>query len=330
MNTSHRGERVRRGRPPYPLAVEYISAGGERRVERPTSALGNDFAAAPPVRRIPQYVNSSNTPGLYWASTTGAHLPYESWLEARWLLLLDYDPGVVEIVTQPMTVHGVLDGKALRHTADVFVRLDDNGGALIDVHHPRLREDPNAVAHASLTALAAEKLGWRYYQVTTPPKALVRTAAWLSGYRRLQPDAQLVDALLRVAQDSIELGALWDQVVPEVLARPASFYLLWTHQLQFVAGADRLSEHTTVSAMSGRPAIVVPPMAGNYGRRPVPAPQYALKTAATGARVDVANKVEDQSGGPLLPVAAAGQPAVSNAHPNLLPLTGGSGDVVSH
>lgn len=45
----------------------------------------NDVLNGLPVRIPPAYSGQRHYPGLFWSSTTGTHLMYESLLESRWL-----------------------------------------------------------------------------------------------------------------------------------------------------------------------------------------------------------------------------------------------------
>ncbi|WP_373684873.1 hypothetical protein [Streptomyces lunaelactis] len=43
--------------------------------------------------------------GWYWAATTRQHVGVESWLERDRLLLMDFDPRVVGLASQPFWLH---------------------------------------------------------------------------------------------------------------------------------------------------------------------------------------------------------------------------------
>ncbi len=58
---------------------------------------------------------------------------FESWLERDRLTLLDFDPDVVGIASQPFWLHWH-DGKEKpRHAPDYFVRLADGRARVVDV-----------------------------------------------------------------------------------------------------------------------------------------------------------------------------------------------------
>ncbi len=69
------------------------------------------FEDVDPVRTFRWSRGERHFPGWYWAATTWRHVGFESWLERDRLLLMDFDPKVVGIGSQPfgctgMTVSG--------------------------------------------------------------------------------------------------------------------------------------------------------------------------------------------------------------------------------
>lgn len=75
---------------------------GER---RPRTRLGDGwrtrFEHVPPVREFRWAKGGRGFAGWYWSATTHDHVGYESWLERDRLILLDFDPQVVGIASQP-------------------------------------------------------------------------------------------------------------------------------------------------------------------------------------------------------------------------------------
>ncbi|MFB7191713.1 TnsA-like heteromeric transposase endonuclease subunit, partial [Streptomyces sp. NPDC056230] len=65
--------------------------------------------------------------------TTRDHVGYESWLERDRLILLDFDPDVVGIASQPFWSHWRDGGAKRRHAPDYFVRLADGRARIVDV-----------------------------------------------------------------------------------------------------------------------------------------------------------------------------------------------------
>ena len=82
--------------------VVYVAdSGAEHRVSL-RQARSVRFEEAKPVRRIPSYRGQRNLPGLWWSATLGAHVGFESWLERDHAMLLDFDPAVVGLSSQPL------------------------------------------------------------------------------------------------------------------------------------------------------------------------------------------------------------------------------------
>jgi hypothetical protein len=59
------------------------------------------FEDAAPVREFHSYKGQRHLPGLWWSSTAGRHVGYESWLERDHVMLLDFDAAVVGVSSQP-------------------------------------------------------------------------------------------------------------------------------------------------------------------------------------------------------------------------------------
>ena len=75
--------------------------------------------------------------GSYWASTTSAHVIYESRLELARLLVADFDRTVNHIVAQPFMLRTALGGRICRHIPD-YLLLTEGGPVVVDVQTGRL------------------------------------------------------------------------------------------------------------------------------------------------------------------------------------------------
>lgn len=114
--------------------VECRSADGEVRSGPWSSIWSTRVEAAVPWRGFSSYRGQSSFSGWWWSATTGAHVGYESWLERDQLMLLDFDPGVVGICSQPFRLSWRdADGARRRHVPDFFARLADGSGLVVDV-----------------------------------------------------------------------------------------------------------------------------------------------------------------------------------------------------
>jgi hypothetical protein len=217
-----------------PLRLRYFGSDGGQRFVTVDRADEVAFEDCPPVRRIPHYRGSAHTPGEYWSATTGDLIAYESFLESKWMILLDFDPDIVAFCGQPFTFDGVDIEGAFIHTPDLFARRADGGGLLLDVKNPNEISKPDVVRQARRTAAVCERIGWQYRMVGEPDRQPMANIAWLAGFRRpLHAGAELIPALLGLAAQPVSLAELLRfQPVPE-LARPVVFHLLWHHRLTF-------------------------------------------------------------------------------------------------
>jgi hypothetical protein len=62
---------------------------------------------------------------LAWsaARSAGDHVGFESWLERDLVMLLDADPTVAAVVSQPFWLSWPGGGRRIRHAPDFFARL---------------------------------------------------------------------------------------------------------------------------------------------------------------------------------------------------------------
>lgn len=157
-----------------------------------------------PVRGFPSYHGQRNFPGLWWFSTTGAHVGHESWLERDQLMVLDADPDVIGVVSQPFWFRWP-DG--VSHAPDYFVRRRDGSAVVVDV-----RDDDRISAadqeKFDRSAVVCETVGWDYRRVGVLDSVLRANLRWLSGYRHPRVfRAGLADSLvLRSSADGRSCG----------------------------------------------------------------------------------------------------------------------------
>jgi hypothetical protein len=228
------------GAPSSPMErFELVYAGerGEQRV-RLTEALLVPFESCAPVRGFPSYKGQRHYVGRWWTATTGTLVGYESWLERDRLVLLDFDPEVVDIASQPFWLFFTTsEGKARSHAPDYFARLTDGSALVLDVRPPDRIKPRDQVAFDA-TREACEALGWRYEVVGAPPESLLANVRWLAGYRH--PRHHLPDvaaALLAAFADPASLLDGAEQVGDPIAVLQVLFHLLWRHELH--ASLDR-------------------------------------------------------------------------------------------
>src|SRR5258708_40353591 len=161
----------------------YLEAAGAERREFPVSWAGLCPEAFAPVREFRWTRGQRHLPGLWWSATTGSHVGYESWLERDHVMLLDFDPEVTAISSQPFWLHwrdGT--GRSRRHAPDLFARLADGSAAVIDVR-PDDRIEPGDAEAFNATRRACELAGWGFRRVGGPDPVRTANVASLARYR---------------------------------------------------------------------------------------------------------------------------------------------------
>jgi hypothetical protein len=133
------------------LELEFVTPEG-RRVEGPLLSTWHvRFEDCSPVRSVRTFKGQRNFDGLWWLATTGRHVGFESWLEREHLMLLDLDPDVVGVSSQPFWLRWRSDGRARQHAPDFFARCTDGSGLVVDVRPDERISDRDAEAF-SITA----------------------------------------------------------------------------------------------------------------------------------------------------------------------------------
>jgi hypothetical protein len=200
-------------------------------------------------REIRMFPNQRHTPGIYWSATENKQLTYESDLERRWMTTLDFDPDVVAFSAQPCLIRGRDGGDPWTHYPDVFARLKDGTGWLIDVVNPGRRRNNTAVQLTlDRTAAFCEDAGLRYSVLEEPDPIVWSNVAYLAAYRRrLAALPGLESELLAAAAAPTTVGELINTHPAPELARPVAMSLMWRHAVLF--DTDRLlDDHTTIYA----------------------------------------------------------------------------------
>nr|WP_323178118.1 TnsA-like heteromeric transposase endonuclease subunit [Streptomyces sp. NBC_00847] len=229
------------------VELEYVSAAGVR--ER--GSLGRlwsvPFESVRPERRFPAFRGQGNWCGWYWSATCGGHVGYESWLERDHLMLLDFDPLVAGMASQPFRLSWAgSGGKRVRHTPDFFVRRADGTGLVVDVR-PDERIGPDDAAKFTVTAAACRSVGWDFVRVGAPEAVLTANVRWLAGYRHPRVHRPEVAArLVEVFADGGGLLAGAQRVGDQVAVLPVLFHLLWRRVLAVDLEAGLLSANTRV------------------------------------------------------------------------------------
>jgi hypothetical protein len=220
------------GPPATGFEVAYVAPDGTE-LRRPlTEAWAVPFERALPVRAFASYRRQGNLPGLWWSATTGRHVGYESWLERDQVMLLDFDPAVVGISSQPFWLFwSGANGRPVSHAPDYFARRDDGAAVVIDCR-PAERRRPRDVAKFEVTEAACAEVGWEFRLLGAPDPVVVRNVRWLAGYRhsrhRVEPAAS---RLREVFAEPLPLMDGAAEVGESLAVLPVLFHLLWSHEL---------------------------------------------------------------------------------------------------
>ncbi|MEU8971882.1 TnsA-like heteromeric transposase endonuclease subunit [Streptomyces monashensis] len=234
------------------IELEYVSTAGVRERGSLSRLWPVRFESVRPERRFPAFRGQGNWCGWYWSATCGGHVGYESWLERDRLMLLDFDPLVTGMASQPFRLSWTsTGGKRVRHTPDFFVRRADGTGLVVDVR-PDERIEPDDATKFAVTAAACRAVGWDFQRVGTPEAVLMANVRWLGGYRhprvhRPEVAARLVEVFSGGGGLLIGARRAGDQIA----VLPVLFHLLWHRVLAVDLEADLLSADSWV-----RPGVV--------------------------------------------------------------------------
>lgn len=147
-------------------------------------------------------------------------------------MVMDFDPAIVGIASQPFWLHWQDEGgRAWRHAPDFFARRADGSGLVVDV-----RPDDRIAAKDGevfrMTAMACGQAGWEFRRAGTIAPVVRANIRWLSRYRhqrcRREPAAA---GLLEAFGAGRPLLAGAAQVGDPVAVLPVAFHLLWRREL---------------------------------------------------------------------------------------------------
>jgi len=150
--------------------------------------------SAVPWRTVRSHRGQKHLPGLYWSSTTGAHVIYESRLELARLLLADFDPDVVGIAAQPLLVRE--EGR--RHVPDFLLSRADGSVLIVNVKPADRLEHAQVAESLAWAGRVFAERGWEHEAWSSAHAQLLANVRFLAGYRRaalLEPLTAGEDAL---------------------------------------------------------------------------------------------------------------------------------------
>ena len=204
------------------------------------------------MRRFRARKGQRHLSGLWWSATMGRHVGFESWLERDHAMLLDFDPTVVGIASQPFwLLWRDESGASMSHCPDYFVRRADGSAVVVDCR-PVDRRPEKDVAKFDATAAACTDLGWGYYLVGATESVRTASVRWLAGYRHPRHDRCDVSAALRgVFTEPVPLFDGAGVVGDPIAVLPTLFHLLWCGELVCDL-AVRLHAGAVVRVRAGR------------------------------------------------------------------------------
>ena len=194
-----------------------------------------------PWRGFASYRGQSSFSGWWWSATTSAHVGFESWLERDQLMMLDFDPAVLGVVSQPFRLSWRDEaGARRRHVPDYFARLADGSGLVVDVRADDRVEERDAAAF-EVTRQACEQVGWRFRRVGAVGPTLLANVRWLAGYRHPR-HARIVglDAAEEVFGAGMPLGEGARRLGDPVRMLPGLYHWLWCARLH-AAGLEKVA-----------------------------------------------------------------------------------------
>ncbi|WP_328697546.1 TnsA-like heteromeric transposase endonuclease subunit [Streptomyces sp. NBC_00342] len=210
-----------------------FSVDGVRRRRLLQASWDLRFEAVEPVREFTWHKYGRGFAGWYYSVTVRDHVGYESWLERDRLVLLDRDPQVIAIASQPFWLHWHDGVRARRHAPDYFVRLADGRARVVDV---RAEDDMDEETRDSFAATerACGTVGWEFSWVGRPEPVFMANVRWLARYRRTRcgrPQA-VADQLLDVFRQPRGLWEGAGRVGDRLQVLPVLFHLLWSGALE--------------------------------------------------------------------------------------------------
>jgi hypothetical protein len=236
-----------------PLVLEYQAAGGAWCREALAACWGERFEDALPVRPFHFEKGLRSFAGWWFFATSGTHVGFESWLERDHLMLMDFDPAVRVVSSQPFWLHWRdKRGRARRHAPDFFVRRGDSTAVVVDVRPDDRIADRDAEAFA-VTALACEQAGWEFRRVGELDPVLTANVRWLSRYRHrrcLVPE--VAEVLLEIFAQGRGLSAGAALAGEPIRVLPVLFHLMWQGRLAASLTGGPLSGSVIVSASGMR------------------------------------------------------------------------------
>ena len=215
-------------------------------VEWDWSAGDPDPRALRPVRRPRSGAQSKHIPVRAFSTTTGNHLQLESGLEHDLVRLLDQEPTVTWLVSQPCLLAWRTGQLERGHVPDLLSVDADGLVSLWDVKAPAAASSEAFAEVRALTEAACAQVGWRYNAFTGLASAHRHNLIWLHGFRSKPSwSAAHEAAVLEHCASGCTLGDLLKAVDAEATA--VVWHLIWTRRVS-VDLTHRLAPTTPVTS----------------------------------------------------------------------------------
>ncbi|KMS79940.1 hypothetical protein ACH49_10380 [Streptomyces leeuwenhoekii] len=206
---------------------------GERRRLPLGASWQVPFEAVEPVRPFRWDKGTPGFAGWYYSATMRDHVGYESWLERDRLILLDRDPQVKAISSQPFWLRWHDGRRQRRHAPDYFVRLAAGRAQVVDVRAEEDMDERTREAFAA-TERACTAVGWQFEWAGRPDPVFMANVRWLARYRRTRSGrpAAVAERLLEVFSEPKGLWEGAELVGDRIQVLPVLFHLLWSGKLE--------------------------------------------------------------------------------------------------
>jgi hypothetical protein len=206
--------------------------GAERRVPL-VEAARLPLEEALPARRITSRRGQRHLPGQWWSATGERHVGFESWLERDHVMLMDFDPAVTAIASQPFWLSWTdAGGERRRHAPDYFARRADGTGVVVDCRPEEMRGEARDREAFEAARAASGAVGWEYRLVGGCEPVLTANVRWLAGYRH--PRRRLPGVAARLLEAAARPAPLMDLAAAAgdpLAVLPVLFHLLWRHEI---------------------------------------------------------------------------------------------------
>lgn len=195
--------------------VSYIADDGEPVTVDFDRVDAGRVARGRPVRIPVSRAGQRNYLGLYWSSTTQAHLVYESLLERDRLLLADFCPAVAWMAAQPFWMRGYDGSTFCRHVPDLLLEHRNGAFNVVDVKPERMLKKPKVIDVLKWTDRVCRQCGWEYEVWSGANATELSNVRFLSLAKRsrfvdraaservsaVAADGMTIDQILMVSQD---------------------------------------------------------------------------------------------------------------------------------